>query len=406
MDGVEIPRYFLCPISLQIMEDPVTVSTGVSYDRASIDLWLTAYGHNTCPVTNQPLADQTLTPNSTLLRLIRSWAAVNKPLSAAAAGGGSEKPPLDASEIARELGGGGGVEGQLKALRKIKSSLQDDFHAMACMEKAGVITLVASLITKTKIPLPSPLLHDPFLVVNEATDVLHHLKPPARVLKQLAESRNGELISSLSLVLNRGSYRARIHASLLLKSILRVVDDVHKFELPRDLFDGVVEILKDQNLGRPTNLALLKIMAEVLPYRKNRARAIEAGAVALIVELLMEDDDDRRKCEAMLYILESACTTAEGRAALVGHPAGVAAVVGKVLRSSSAVTERAVRVLGLVCRYCRIAEEMMEVGGVAKLCMVVQVEGSRKSKEVAKEILGLHLETWRKMPCFPSYCLP
>nr|DAD27995.1 TPA_asm: hypothetical protein HUJ06_029463 [Nelumbo nucifera] len=36
------------PISLEIMTDPVTVSTGQTYDRSSIQKWLRA-GHNTCP---------------------------------------------------------------------------------------------------------------------------------------------------------------------------------------------------------------------------------------------------------------------------------------------------------------------------------------------------------------------
>ncbi|XWS52788.1 hypothetical protein CRYUN_Cryun11dG0102400 [Craigia yunnanensis] len=33
MDEIEIPQYFVCPISLQIMKDPVTVVTGITYDK-------------------------------------------------------------------------------------------------------------------------------------------------------------------------------------------------------------------------------------------------------------------------------------------------------------------------------------------------------------------------------------
>ncbi|KAJ4967126.1 hypothetical protein NE237_018975 [Protea cynaroides] len=44
MDEVDVPSYFLCPISLQIMKDPVTVSSGITYDRepkmrVQVDLW-------------------------------------------------------------------------------------------------------------------------------------------------------------------------------------------------------------------------------------------------------------------------------------------------------------------------------------------------------------------------------
>ncbi|CAM8957107.1 unnamed protein product [Rhodiola kirilowii] len=40
--GVElaIPSHFRCPISLDLMKDPVTLSTGISYDRESIETWI------------------------------------------------------------------------------------------------------------------------------------------------------------------------------------------------------------------------------------------------------------------------------------------------------------------------------------------------------------------------------
>ena len=70
---VEVPSYFLCPISMELMEDPVTVATGVTYDRRSIERWLFSYGRTTCPATMQPLANLDLTPNHTLARVISSW---------------------------------------------------------------------------------------------------------------------------------------------------------------------------------------------------------------------------------------------------------------------------------------------------------------------------------------------
>lgn len=78
-DEIEIPQYFICPISLQIMTDPVTVTTGITYDRQSIEHWLlTAEDVATCPVTKQPLPrDSDLTQNHTLRRLIQAWCTAN-----------------------------------------------------------------------------------------------------------------------------------------------------------------------------------------------------------------------------------------------------------------------------------------------------------------------------------------
>ncbi|CAN1158387.1 U-box domain-containing protein 26 [Linum perenne] len=37
---IQIPYHFRCPISLELMRDPVTVSTGQTYDRSSIESWI------------------------------------------------------------------------------------------------------------------------------------------------------------------------------------------------------------------------------------------------------------------------------------------------------------------------------------------------------------------------------
>ena len=76
----EPPHLFLCPISMELMDDPVTVSTGVTYDRASIQRWLDS-GNTTCPATMLPLPSTDLVPNLTLRRLIALWASTAARLS-------------------------------------------------------------------------------------------------------------------------------------------------------------------------------------------------------------------------------------------------------------------------------------------------------------------------------------
>ncbi|KAL9236858.1 hypothetical protein vseg_011480 [Gypsophila vaccaria] len=66
------PKDFCCPISLDLMEDPVIVSTGQTYDRSSISRWLEE-GHCTCPKTGQMLAHTRLVPNRALRNLIMHW---------------------------------------------------------------------------------------------------------------------------------------------------------------------------------------------------------------------------------------------------------------------------------------------------------------------------------------------
>ncbi|PSS14114.1 U-box domain-containing protein [Actinidia chinensis var. chinensis] len=66
------PEEFRCPISKEIMRDPVIVATGQTYDRPFIQRWLKA-GHRTCPQTQQVLSHTLLTPNLLIREMISQW---------------------------------------------------------------------------------------------------------------------------------------------------------------------------------------------------------------------------------------------------------------------------------------------------------------------------------------------
>ncbi|CAK9168795.1 unnamed protein product [Ilex paraguariensis] len=72
LDMVDVPSVFICPISLEPMQDPVTLCTGQTYERSNILKWF-SLGHFTCPTTMQELWDDSVTPNTTLYQLIYSW---------------------------------------------------------------------------------------------------------------------------------------------------------------------------------------------------------------------------------------------------------------------------------------------------------------------------------------------
>jgi len=74
-----VPGHFLCPISLEMMRDPVAAPTGITYDRDSVEGWL-ARGHATCPVTGRPLRPEDLVPNHATRRMIQEWCVANRAL--------------------------------------------------------------------------------------------------------------------------------------------------------------------------------------------------------------------------------------------------------------------------------------------------------------------------------------
>ena len=69
----EEPADYVCPITHEVMTDPVVTADGQSYERNAIEQWLL---HSTLsPLTNEPLTHLNLTPNMALKRLIREWIA-------------------------------------------------------------------------------------------------------------------------------------------------------------------------------------------------------------------------------------------------------------------------------------------------------------------------------------------
>ncbi|EOX91593.1 hypothetical protein QUC31_003197 [Theobroma cacao] len=73
---VPIAADFCCPLSLELMTDPVIVASGQTYERAFIKKWIDL-GLTVCPKTRQTLAHTNLIPNYTVKALIANWCESN-----------------------------------------------------------------------------------------------------------------------------------------------------------------------------------------------------------------------------------------------------------------------------------------------------------------------------------------
>ncbi|CAK6954098.1 WD repeat%2C SAM and U-box domain-containing protein 1-like [Scomber scombrus] len=70
--GSETPDEFLCPITRELMKEPVIAADGYSYERESIESWIRGKT-KTSPMTNLPLQTTLLTPNRSLKMAIARW---------------------------------------------------------------------------------------------------------------------------------------------------------------------------------------------------------------------------------------------------------------------------------------------------------------------------------------------
>ncbi|XP_065493566.1 WD repeat, SAM and U-box domain-containing protein 1 isoform X2 [Caloenas nicobarica] len=67
-----VPEEFLCPITRELMKDPVIAADGYSYEKEAMENWIST-NRRSSPMTNLPLPSLLLTPNRTLKMAIGRW---------------------------------------------------------------------------------------------------------------------------------------------------------------------------------------------------------------------------------------------------------------------------------------------------------------------------------------------
>ncbi|XP_065108455.1 WD repeat, SAM and U-box domain-containing protein 1-like isoform X1 [Paramisgurnus dabryanus] len=70
----DVPNHFLCPITRELMKDPVIAADGYSYERDAIETWINTPNHLS-PVYNLPLKTTLLIPNRSLKTAIQCYKA-------------------------------------------------------------------------------------------------------------------------------------------------------------------------------------------------------------------------------------------------------------------------------------------------------------------------------------------
>ncbi|XP_055338095.1 WD repeat, SAM and U-box domain-containing protein 1-like [Paramacrobiotus metropolitanus] len=77
LDDDNAPSEFLCPVTNEIMRDPVIALDGISYEKTALEAWFKK-GNSTSPTTNTILSSQLFIPNVNLKLLIDRWHVTRK----------------------------------------------------------------------------------------------------------------------------------------------------------------------------------------------------------------------------------------------------------------------------------------------------------------------------------------
>ncbi|CAL5092918.1 unnamed protein product [Urochloa decumbens] len=307
---VNIPDEFRCPISLELMKDPVIVATGQTYERVCIEKWL-ASGHHTCPNTQQRMTNTTLTPNYVLRSLIAQWCEANgieppkrslQPNKPTLACSSSERANIDA--LLCQLCSPDPEE-QRSAAAELRLLAKRNANNRICIAEAGAIPLLLSLLSSSDLRTQEH-------AVTALLNLSIHEDNKASIISSGA-------VPSIVHVLKNGSMEARENAAATLFS-LSVIDEYKVTIGGTGAIPALVVLLSEgsQRGKKDAAAALFNLCI----YQGNKGRAIRAGLVPLIMGLVTNPTGALMdEAMAILSILSS---HPEGKAAIgVAEPVPV-----------------------------------------------------------------------------------
>ncbi|KAK8641467.1 hypothetical protein V6N13_010870 [Hibiscus sabdariffa] len=372
-----IPDDFRCPISLELMKDPVIVSTGQTYERSCIEKWL-EQGHGTCPKTQQTLSNRALTPNYVLRSLIAQWCEAN----------GIEPPKRPSSSRPNKTTSACSPAERTKIeilLRKLASCSPED-QRMA----AGEIRLLAkrnadnrvAIAEAGAIPLLVTLLSTPDSRTQEhAVTALLNLS--------ICEDNKGSIISfgavpGIVQVLKKGSMEARENAAAALFS-LSVVDENKVTIGASGAIPPLVTLLSEgtQRGKKDAATALFNLCI----YQGNKGKAVRAGVVPTLMRLLTEPGGGMM--DEALAILAILSSHPEGKSA-IGAAEAVPVLVDVIGNGSPRNRENAAAVLVHLCagdqQHLVKAQELGVMGPLLDLAQNGTARGKRKAAQLLERM--------------------
>ncbi|GMN38727.1 hypothetical protein TIFTF001_007949 [Ficus carica] len=375
-DVIVIPDDYLCPISLELMRDPVIVSTGQTYERSYIQRWIDC-GNKTCPKTQQKLENLTLTPNYVLRSLISQWCLKHN----------IEQPTgLTNGKMKRSDGSFRDVSGDIAAIealvRKLSSRSIEERRSAATeirslskrstdnrilIAEAGAIPILVNLLTSD----------DVLTQENAVTSILNlSIYENNKGLIMLAGA-----IPSIVQVLRAGSMEARENAAATLFS-LSLADENKIIIGASGAIPALVGLLQNGSMRGKKDAATA--LFNLCIYQGNKGRAVRAGVITALLSILT--DSGNSMVDEALTIMSVLASHQEAKVAIV--KAGTIPVLIDLLRTGLPRNkENAAAILLALCK--RDAENLAcisRLGAVIPLSELTK-SGTERAKRKATSLL-------------------
>ncbi|TYI24552.1 hypothetical protein ES332_A06G242100v1 [Gossypium tomentosum] len=355
--STQLPDDFKCPISLEIMSDPVILSSGHTFDRVSIQRWLDS-GHRTCPITKLPLPEHPyLIPNHALRSLISNYTLVSPSKSQPCSQPQTLVSALTSpsSPIGTKLGS----LTHLAGLTKCDSSLRRK------LTESGAVPAVLKFVDS----------EDPVLQEKALSLLLNLSLDDDNKVGLVAEGAVNRVVK----ILRIGSPDCRAIAATIITSL--AVVEVNKATIGAypDAIPALVRLLI-AGKGREKKEAATALYA-ICSFTDNRRRAIDCGAVPILINLL--DLGLERAIEVLGLLVK--CK--EGREEMM-KVNGCVKVLVKVLKNgSSRGVQYGLFTLNCLCNYSESCCFEARKQGVLGICLGLVEEENEKIKRYLSNLV-------------------
>ncbi|XP_009801004.1 U-box domain-containing protein 44-like [Nicotiana sylvestris] len=286
---------FYCPITREVMTDPVETPSGHTFERSAIEKWL-AEG-NLCPMTSTPLNNTMLRPNKTLRQSIEEWKDRNTMITIA-----SMKLKLSSTEEEEVLN-------YLEQLRDL--SEQREIHREWVIMEDYIPILIKLLCSKSR-DIRNLVLEVLCVLAKDGDDAKERIAEVDKSLESIVHSlgrRIGERKSSVALLLELSNCKSvqesigKVQGCILLLVTMSTCDDNKAAKDAREVLENIsfsddnVILMAKANYFKyllqrlssgsgDVKLRMAKTLGEMELTDHNKSSLIEEGVLYSLLPLL------------------------------------------------------------------------------------------------------------------------
>ncbi|XP_042492397.1 U-box domain-containing protein 45-like [Macadamia integrifolia] len=438
------PEELRCPISLQLMYDPVIISSGQTYERICIEKWFSD-GHRTCPKTQQQLSHLSLTPNYNVKGLVASWCEHNgvpvpdgppdslnlnywrlalseseftnsKSMESVSSCKlkGVKVVPLEESGVVEELerkevenasrteedgdldmaqrydsllailNGKRDTERQYKVVEQIRLLLKDDEEARICMGANGFAEALVRFLEAA---------------VCQGSDKAQEIGAMALFNLAVNNDRNKEMMLSAGVIplLEEMILMSKAYESATALFLnLSCLEEAKPIIGSSQAIPFLVRLLRNESEPQ-CKIDALHCIYNLSTYPINIPILLSAGIIEGL-QALFADPPDHTWTEKSISVLISLLSNSSGKKEIASNP-GLISALSAILDTGEPIEqEQAVSCLLILCTGNDKCSELVLQEGVIPALVSISVNGTARGKERAQKLLILFREHRQRDP--------